>query len=66
MEESCQNEILILIEDEKETNQNETNIKEYVEKVKNENVQTKNSRIEKNVEQIMNFLLYELHIQRKI
>jgi hypothetical protein len=57
MEESCQNEILILIEDEKETNQNETNIKEYVEKVKNENVQTKNSRIEKNVEQIMNFLL---------
>jgi len=57
MEEYCQNEILILIEDENETNQNETNIKEYVERVKNENVQTKNSRVEKNVEQIMNFLL---------
>jgi hypothetical protein len=57
MEESCQNEILILIEDENETNQNESNIKEYVERVKNENVQTKNSRVEKNVEQIMNFLL---------
>jgi len=57
MEESCQNEILILIEDENETNQNETNIEEYVERVKNLNVQTKNSRVEKNVEQIMNFLL---------
>ncbi len=47
MGESCQNEILIWIEDENETNQNETNIEEYVERVESENVQTKNSRVEK-------------------
>jgi hypothetical protein len=29
------------------------NIKEYVKRVESENVQTKNSRVEKNVEQIM-------------
>jgi hypothetical protein len=52
MGEFSQNEILILIEDENETNCNETNIEEYVERVESENVQTK-SRVEKKVEQIM-------------
>ncbi len=64
MGESCQNEILIWIEDENETNQNETNIEEYVERVESENVQTKNSRVEKNWKQIMNFFLQKLHVQR--
>jgi hypothetical protein len=41
MGESSQNENLILIEDENETNQNETKIEEYVEIVESENVQTK-------------------------
>jgi len=55
MGEYNQNEILILIEDENETNRNEMNIEKNVERVENENVQTKNSRVEKNVEQIMIF-----------
>jgi hypothetical protein len=55
MGESNQNENLILIEDENETNQNEMNIEKYVERVESENVQTKNSRVEKNVEQIIFF-----------
>jgi hypothetical protein len=55
MGESSQNENLILIEDENETNPNERNIEKYVKKVESENVQTKNSKVEKNVEQIMKF-----------
>ncbi len=55
MGESNQNENLILIEDENETNWNEMNIEEYVEREKNGNVQTKKTKVEKNVEQIMNF-----------
>jgi hypothetical protein len=41
MGEPSQNENLILIE-ENETNENEMNIEEHVERVENENVQTKN------------------------
>jgi hypothetical protein len=37
-----------LIEDE-----NETNIEKYLKRVEGENVQTKSSKVEKNVEQIM-------------
>jgi hypothetical protein len=47
MGESSQNEILILIEDEIETNRNEMNMEEYLEIVEIENVETKNSRVEK-------------------
>ncbi len=51
MRELSQNEILILIE-ENETNENEMNIEEHVERVENENVQTKYSTIEENGKQI--------------
>jgi hypothetical protein len=44
---SNQNENLILIEDENETNWNEMKIEEYAEKIKSGNVQTKNSKVEK-------------------
>ncbi len=47
-----QNENLILIE-ENQANENEMYIKKHVEKVANENVQTKNNKVEKNGEQIM-------------
>jgi len=52
---SNQNENLILIEDENETNWNEMKIKEYVERVENGNVQTKNGKVEKIMELIMFF-----------
>jgi mannitol-1-phosphate/altronate dehydrogenase len=52
MGELSQNEILILIK-KIQTNENEIYIEEHVERVENENVQTKNSRIEENGEQIM-------------
>ncbi len=54
---SNQNENLILIEDENETNWNEMKIEEYVERIKSGNVQTKNSKVEKNMELIMIFFL---------
>jgi hypothetical protein len=41
-------------------------IEKHVEKVEGENVQTKNSKVEENGEQIMNFFLQNLHVQRKI
>jgi len=43
--------------EENETNQNEMNIGEYEERTKNGNVQTKNNKVFKNGEQIMNFFL---------
>jgi hypothetical protein len=52
MGESNQNEILILIE-ENETNENEMNIEKHVEKVESGNAQIENSRVEENGEQIM-------------
>jgi hypothetical protein len=52
---SNQNENLILIEDENETNKNEMKIEKYVKRIKNGNVQTKNSKVEKNMELIMIF-----------
>jgi hypothetical protein len=52
MEESSQNEILILIE-KNQTNENEMYIEKHVEKIESENVQTKNNRVEKYEEQIM-------------
>jgi len=58
-----QNEKLILIE-ETQTNENEMDIEEVVERGENENVQTKNSKVEKKCKQIMNFFLQELHVQR--
>ncbi len=42
---SNQNENLILIEDENETNWNEMKIEEYAERIKSGNVQTKNSKV---------------------
>jgi N-methylhydantoinase B/oxoprolinase/acetone carboxylase alpha subunit len=42
------------------------NIKEHVEKVESENVQTLKKRIEQNGEQIMKKKLQKLHVQRKI
>jgi len=65
MGESNQNEILILIE-ENETDENEMNIEKHVEKVENGNVQTKNIRVEKNGEQIMKNILQKLYVQRNI
>jgi hypothetical protein len=65
MGESSQNEILILIE-KNETNENEMNIEKHVEKVESGNVQTKNTRVEKNGEQIMKNILQKLYVQRKI
>jgi len=65
MGESSQNEILILIE-ENETNENEMNIEKHVEKVESRNVQTKNTKVEKNGEQIMKNILQKLYVQRKI
>jgi hypothetical protein len=47
MGESSQNENLILIE-ENQTNENEMYIEEDVERGESENVQTKNSRVERN------------------
>ncbi len=47
MGKSNENEILILIE-ENETDENEMNIEKHVEKVINGNVQTKNCRVKKN------------------
>jgi hypothetical protein len=44
---SSQNEILILIE-ENQTNANEMDIEEDVERGESENVQTENSKVEKN------------------
>jgi len=52
MGESNQNENFILIEENK-TNENEMYIKKHVERIENKNVQTKNSRVEENGEQIM-------------
>jgi len=52
---SNQNENLILIEDENETNRNEMKIEKYAERIKSGNVQTKNSKVEKNMELIMIF-----------
>jgi hypothetical protein len=52
MGESNQNEILILIE-ENETNENEMNIEKHVEKVESGNAQIENSRVEENWEQII-------------
>jgi hypothetical protein len=64
MGESSQNEILILIE-ENETNENEMDIEEDVERRESENVQTKNNKVEKNGKQIMKQNLQKLHVQRK-
>jgi hypothetical protein len=58
-----QNEKLILIE-ENQTNENEMDIEEVVERGENENVQTKNSKVEKKCKQIMKFFLQKLHVQR--
>ncbi len=52
-----ENENLILIEDEDETNWNEMKIEKYVERVESGNVQTKNSKVEKNTELIMIFFV---------
>jgi mannitol-1-phosphate/altronate dehydrogenase len=65
MGELNQNEILILIE-ENQTNENEMYIKEHVERIKNKNVKTENCRVEENGEQIMKKKLQKLHVQRKI
>jgi hypothetical protein len=43
--------------EENETNENEMNIEKHVEKVESGNVQTKNTRVEKNGEQIMKNIL---------
>jgi hypothetical protein len=64
MGESSQNEILILIE-ENETNENEMDIEEDVERKESENVQIENSKVEKNGKQIMKQNLQKLHVQRK-
>ncbi len=42
------------------------NIEKYLERVESGNVETKNSKVEKNGEQIMNKILKKLHVQRKI
>jgi hypothetical protein len=55
---SSQNENLILIE-KNQTNENEMYIEEHVERVESENVQTKNTRIEENGEQIMKKMFKE-------
>jgi hypothetical protein len=52
MGKSSQNENLILI-DENETNENEMYVEKHVERVESENMQTKNSKVEENGEQIM-------------
>ncbi len=63
MGESIQNENLILIE-ENQTNENEMDIEEVVERGENENVQTKNSKVEKKCKQIMNFFLQKKILER--
>ncbi len=42
------------------------NIEKHVEKVESGNVQTKNTRVEKNGEQIMKNILQKLYVQRNI
>jgi hypothetical protein len=51
---------------EETSNENEMNIEKYLERVESGNVETKNSRVEKNGEQIMKKVLQKLHVQRKI
>jgi hypothetical protein len=51
--------------EENETNENEVNIEKYLERVESGNVETKNSRVEENGEQIMKKNLQKLHVQRK-
>ncbi len=63
MGQSSQNENLILIEDENETNWNEMNIEEYVEKVKNGNVQIKKNQSWRKCDECF---LQKLHIQTKM
>jgi len=52
--------------EENETDENEMNIEKHVEKVESGNVQTKNTRVEKNGEQIMKNILQKLYVQRNI
>jgi ribosomal protein L11 methylase PrmA len=51
--------------EENETNENEMNIEEHVERVESENVQIKNSRVEENWEKKRKNNLQKLHVQRK-
>jgi hypothetical protein len=64
MGESNQNGNLILIE-ENQTNEYEMYIEEHVERGESENVQTENNKVEENGEQVMNFFLHKLFVQRK-
>jgi uncharacterized cupredoxin-like copper-binding protein len=57
MRELDQNENLILIEDENESNQMKGTLKNMWKGIESGNVQIENSRIEKNAGQIMNFFL---------
>jgi hypothetical protein len=40
-------------------------IEKHMERIEGENAQTKNSKVEENGKQIMNFFLQKLHVQRK-
>jgi hypothetical protein len=51
--------------EENETNENEMNIEEHVERVESENVWIENNKVEEHGEQIMKKNLQKLHVQRK-
>ncbi len=57
------NENLVLIE-ENQTNENEMDIEEDVERGESENVQTKNNKVEENGRQMMKKNLQKLLVQR--
>ncbi len=63
MGEWSQNENLVLIE-ENQTNENEMDIEEDVEKGESGNVQIENNKVEENVKQIMKKNLQKLLVQR--